>query len=69
MKNTPSRRWLVLASPRGTLTARPADFFRRWPDSPEARWRRLTSVRLPAGIRFDAVRNHIYGWAVWAYRL
>ena len=69
MKNTPSTRWLVLVSPQGHLIARPADYFRRWPDFPAARWQRLTYVRLRDGLRFEAVRDQAYGWAVSTYRL
>lgn len=69
MKNTPSNRWLILASPQGHLTARTADYFRRFPDSPDARWQRLTSIRLPPGMSFPAVKTRVYGWAIWMYGL
>jgi hypothetical protein len=69
MKNAPSNRWLILASPRGDLTARPADFHRRFPGVPDAKWQRLISVRLPAGRRFEQVKDEAFGWAVYTYRL
>ncbi|HEX3147896.1 MAG TPA: hypothetical protein VHR66_07415 [Gemmataceae bacterium] len=69
MKNTPSKRWVILASPQGHLTARPADYFRRWPDSYQSRWQRLTYVRVPRGIKFETVRTQVYGWAIWTYQL
>ncbi|HQU45916.1 MAG TPA: hypothetical protein PK867_24085 [Pirellulales bacterium] len=69
MKNTTSKRWWILASPRGDLTARPADWFRRFPNCKENTSQRLIYVRLPAGRRFEELKDSVYGWAVHAYRL
>ena len=69
MTNTPSTRWLILVSPQGHLAARRAEHFRRWPVSHDARWQRLASVRLRAGLRLESVKGTLYGWAVWTYRL
>lgn len=66
MKNTPSNRWLILASPQGYLTAKRADHFRRFPDDYTITWQRLTYVRADD---FQAVKETVYGWAIWMYRL
>ena len=69
MKNIPSKRWIILISPKGCLSAQRADYFRGFPDAHQCRWQRLMSLRLPAGIGFQTVKSQVYGWVIWMYGL
>jgi hypothetical protein len=69
MKNTTSKRVLVLASPQGQLTMRRADHFRRFPDDYARHWQKLIHFRLKPGDSFTDYRDWVYGWAIHAYEL